>query len=199
MRHLFFILAITLSLTSLAQNAFPYTAALKDVNGKTVDSKTFTNGGKPVVIDFWASWCVPCIIKYNSMKEVYTKWQEETGVRIIAVSIDNNPQAIAKAKEMAAKYGWPFEIYFDEEKKLFSQLTSEEAVPNSFFYDKDLKLVTNKTGASIAKKGNGNDHDAVTELMTKKNGKIDDFETNLEDYYNTIKKIAGIVPANKNK
>ncbi len=62
---------------------------VKNLKGETIETKTFNNGGKPFVINFWATWCKPCIMELNNIHEVYDKWQEETGVKIIAVSIDD--------------------------------------------------------------------------------------------------------------
>ncbi|MDR0412530.1 MAG: TlpA family protein disulfide reductase, partial [Dysgonamonadaceae bacterium] len=62
---------------------------LKDINGKTIDTATLTNDGKPFIISFFATWCKPCLRELEAIKEVYEEWQEETGVKLIAISIDD--------------------------------------------------------------------------------------------------------------
>ena len=61
---------------------------LKDINGKAVSTDTLSNGGQPFIIDFFATWCKPCNRELDAISEVYEEWQQETGVKIIAVSID---------------------------------------------------------------------------------------------------------------
>ena len=58
-------------------------------DGKTVDISTLSNNGKPIVISFWATWCKPCKTELNTIAEDYEDWQEETGVKLIAVSMIN--------------------------------------------------------------------------------------------------------------
>ena len=62
---------------------------IKDLSGSTISTSSFDNGGKPIIIDFWATWCKPCIEELNTIHEVYADWQKETGVKIITISLDD--------------------------------------------------------------------------------------------------------------
>ena len=60
---------------------------LKDVNGVTKNLSKFSNNGNPIIISFWATWCKPCKAELNTIAEEYDDWIDETGVKLIAVSI----------------------------------------------------------------------------------------------------------------
>ncbi len=85
---------------------------LKDIQGKTVLTDTLSNGGKPFIIDFFATWCKPCNRELDAISEVYADWQEETGVKIYAVSIDQ-AQNINKVKPLVDNHGWEYEVLLD--------------------------------------------------------------------------------------
>ena len=85
---------------------------LKDINGKAVQTDTLSNGGKPFIIDFFATWCKPCNRELDAIHEVYADWQEETGVKIFAVSIDQ-AQNINKVKPLVDNHGWEYEVLLD--------------------------------------------------------------------------------------
>ena len=78
---------------------------LKTMDGKTISTDTLSNNGKPFIIDFFATWCKPCNRELKAINEVYADWQDETGVKIFAVSIDQ-AQNINKVKPMVDEYGW---------------------------------------------------------------------------------------------
>ena len=61
---------------------------LKSIDGQSVRTDTLSNNGKPFIIDFFATWCKPCNRELDAIAEVYEEWQEETGVKIFAISID---------------------------------------------------------------------------------------------------------------
>ncbi len=97
MRHLS-LLIVTLLLNTLlmaqTQSDAPRLPRLPSVEIKTTDHKTIktdelSNNGKPMIISFWALWCKPCIKELNTIAPLYEDWVEETGVRFIAVSIDD--------------------------------------------------------------------------------------------------------------
>jgi len=67
---------------SAQENAIPK-VQIKDMYGKSIDASTLNNEGKPFVIDFWATWCTPCIRELTNIHKVYEKWQQETGVKFL--------------------------------------------------------------------------------------------------------------------
>lgn len=85
---------------------------LKALNGQSVQTDTLSNNGKPFIIDFFATWCKPCNRELDAIAEVYEDWQEETGVKIYAVSIDQG-QNINKVKPLVNNHGWPYEVLLD--------------------------------------------------------------------------------------
>lgn len=85
---------------------------IKTVTGESASTKTFDNDGKPFIINFWATWCKPCIQELNTIKDVYDKWQKETGVKIIAVSIDDSRNT-SKVAPFVKGRNWKYEVYLD--------------------------------------------------------------------------------------
>jgi len=92
---------------------------LKDLNGKvTRFSEVIQNEGNPVIVSFWATWCVPCIKELDAISEVYPDWREETGVKLVAVSVDDEKTA-RRIKPMVNGRGWTdYEIYHDYKGEL---------------------------------------------------------------------------------
>lgn len=104
------IVALALSISSL-QAQLP-AVTLKTLNGSEVRTDTLSNNGKPLIIDFFATWCKPCNRELDAISEVYEEWQEETGVKIIAISIDQ-AQNINKVKPLVNNHGWEYEVLLD--------------------------------------------------------------------------------------
>ena len=117
---------------------------LKDVDGKTVKTENLTQQGKPVIIAFFATWCKPCLRELEAIDELYQQWQEETGVEMFIVSIDQG-QDTKKVKPLVDGYGWDYHVLLDPNGE-FKRAMNVQNVPHIFVIDSHGKTVYNHTG-----------------------------------------------------
>ena len=129
---------------------------LKTMDGKTVNTDTLKNGGKPFIIDFFATWCKPCNRELDAIAEVYEDWQKETGVKIFAVSIDQ-AQNINKVKPLGSNHGWEYDVLLDPNSD-FKRALGVQTIP--------FVLVCDGKG-TIVYKHNGYTDGAEEELIEK--------------------------------
>ena len=108
-------------------------ADVKTPDGKTVNTSKFTNDGKPIIISFWATGCKPCKKELDAISENYAEWQKETGVKLIAISIDDSRSA-GKVGTDAKSHGWEYEVYIDENQD-FKRAMNVNNVPHTFVID----------------------------------------------------------------
>jgi thiol-disulfide isomerase/thioredoxin len=106
---------------------------LKSTDGKIVNSSTFSNDGKPMVINFWATWCKPCVRELTNIAEVYEDWVEETGVKVIAISIDDT-RSMSRVAPFVNGKGWEYEVYVDPNSD-FKRAMNVPNVPHTFLVD----------------------------------------------------------------
>lgn len=92
-------------------------ASLTTLDGRTVNASSLANDGKPFVVSFFATWCKPCLRELKAIAEVYPDWQEETGMKLIAVSIDDAQKA-PRVKPLAVTEGWEYEVLLDTKGEL---------------------------------------------------------------------------------
>lgn len=114
-------------------------AMVKTLNGSKVNSSTFSNDGKPIIISFWATWCKPCKKELDAIAENYSDWQKETGVKLIAISIDDARSSGKVVTDVKAK-GWEYEVYIDENQD-FKRAMNVNNVPHTFIVDGNGKIV----------------------------------------------------------
>lgn len=133
-----------LAMGSLAAQAAIPSVTLKDINGKTVDTATLSNDGKPFVISFFALWCKPCNRELKAINEVYEDWQEETGMKLIAVSIDE-AQNQQKVKPFVESKGWEYDVLLDPNGEFKRQMGVND-IPHVFVVDGEGNVVWNHQG-----------------------------------------------------
>ena len=139
-----FCLVVLLLLGVFASYAQLPSVTLKDINGKTVDTATLQNDGKPFIISFFATWCKPCNRELKAISEVYADWQDETGVKVIAISIDQ-AQNVAKVKPLVDGYGWEYEVLLDPNSD-FKRAMGVNMIPAVFIIDGDGKIAESRSG-----------------------------------------------------
>lgn len=138
-----FTLAITVICSFSTAAQFP-SVQLKNLDGEPVDAATLSNDGKPYVVSFFATWCKPCLRELKAIAEVYPDWQEETGMKLIAISIDE-AQNVGKVRPLVDALGWDYEVLLDTNSELKSAL-GIQSVPHLFIIDGNGKIVENRSG-----------------------------------------------------
>jgi peroxiredoxin len=143
-----FLAALIISLTGMvyAQQTSGELPAvtLKNINGKTINTSELSNDGKPIIISFFATWCKPCNRELSAISEVYEDWQDETGVKLIAVSIDQ-AQNINKVKPLVDGNGWPYEVLLDPNSD-FKRALGVQMIPFVLIVDGKGKIVYKHNG-----------------------------------------------------
>ncbi len=127
---------------------FPHAVMLRDTNNNKYSSKLFYNFGKPVIIELWSTYCKGCIQQFNSFKEVYKEWQQQYGVKIIAISIDPKSRR-KRALKMIKDNDWPFQFYFDSEKELYNKIAFFNAIPQTIIYDENFRIAKKNYGCKV--------------------------------------------------
>ena len=132
------------TVSSFSQNRMLPSVKVKNLKGSLVNIQTIENDGNPIVISFWATWCKPCKKELNTIAEVYEDWQEETGVKLVAISIDDS-RSSSKVKPYVNSSGWEYEIYLDPNRDL-SRSLGVSTVPHTFLLDGKGNIVWEHRG-----------------------------------------------------
>lgn len=140
------VLLITLMVNPLLSQEKSSIPSVKVTNlkGETIDTKDFHNDGKPFVINFWATWCKSCILELNNINDVYEDWQEQTGVKIIAISIDDSRNSRRVAPFVNGR-NWKYEVYLDPNSDLKRAMNINNP-PHTFLYNGKGELVWQHNG-----------------------------------------------------
>jgi thiol-disulfide isomerase/thioredoxin len=131
------------------------------INGSTVSIKGLK--GKVVVLDFWATWCGPCVAEMPTMKEIYAKYHDQ-GVEFIGVSLDAPKEqgGLDKLKKFVEdkKIGWPQYYQGNGWESRFSKSWGINSIPCMFVVDAEGKLYSVEARGQLEK--------MLPELLQKK-------------------------------
>lgn len=143
---------------TMAQNNLP-AVTIQDMKAGSFNTSQIQNNGKPIIISFWATWCKPCVAELTAIAENYAEWQEETGVKLIAISIDD-ARNVAKVEPFVNGKAWDYEVYCDPNGD-FKRAMSVNTVPHTFLLDGQGNVVWQHNSY------NPGDEDELFELVKK--------------------------------
>ncbi len=119
---------------------------IKTMDGKTINTSEISNNGKPIIISFWALWCKPCQKELSTIAEVYDDWQEETGVKLVAVSIDD-ARSSARVLPTVNGNNWSYEVLLDLNGD-FKRAMNVNMIPHTFLLNGNGEIVWQHTSFS---------------------------------------------------
>jgi peroxiredoxin len=104
--------------------------SLKDIDGEEIHLSDFS--GKPVLINLWATWCIPCQNEMPVLEKIY-KDKNALGLVVLGVNITSQDN-LETVKETVKKYQLSYPILLDESGQI-SKLYQVHGIPSSYFID----------------------------------------------------------------
>jgi cytochrome c biogenesis protein CcmG, thiol:disulfide interchange protein DsbE len=117
---------------------------VRTLTGEQFSTEKFSNDGKPFIIDFWATWCKPCVEELTTLHDEYADWKKETGVKIIAISIDD-ARTMNRVAPFVNGKGWTFETYVDPNGD-FKRALNVNMPPHTFVVNGKGEIVWQHVG-----------------------------------------------------
>ena len=115
----------------LSANAPDFT--LRSVGGANV--RLAEQRGQVVMVNFWATWCTPCLQEMPHLSRLYERYRA-SGFVLLGVNIDDDPRAAAA---LATKLGLRFPVLLDTDKKV-SRIYDMSAMPATLLIDRDGRV-----------------------------------------------------------
>lgn len=105
---------------------------LRDLDGRDVHLSDYL--GRVVLIDFWATWCVPCAAELPELERLY-RAQADAGFVVLAVAMDG-PETVAQVAPFARRYGLTFPVLLDEETRVVGVYDPKRVAPMTVLIDR---------------------------------------------------------------
>lgn len=102
-------------------------------NGQTMSQENFV--GQPVVLNFWASWCIPCRAEMPAFQSLYTRYREH-GVAVVGIAIEDDP---VLARQFVRDLGITYPTGSDVRNQTFQRF-QVIGLPTTLFIGKDGRI-----------------------------------------------------------
>ena len=149
MKRRLYLIAATLLILFKADSALPLIPLqgnvpgykLKTLAGKKISLKDYR--GSPLLINFWATWCVPCRKEFPIIKEIQNKFGKD-GLVVLAVNVDDT-RTISGVKSFVSAHSLDFIIPLDPNRKLFNNFRGS-SLPLTLLIDASGNVIRTYSG-----------------------------------------------------
>ncbi len=124
-----------------SDGAAPAVFSFKDLNGNNIDSASLR--GKVILVDFWATWCVPCESEIPHL----VKWQQKYGARglqVVGLSMDDTPGPV---QPYMAKHGVQYPVAMADDKTI-AAFGGVLGLPVNVIVGRDGKMLAKHAGVT---------------------------------------------------
>jgi thiol-disulfide isomerase/thioredoxin len=116
------------------------TFTVRTLDGKSIRMSEFK--GQPVVLDFWATWCTPCLATMPHLDQLQTRYRQ-SGLVVIGLSVDDQPPVAVR--RFASKLGVRFRLGMASER-LLDDYGPIRSIPTTFFINRRGQIVRRVVG-----------------------------------------------------
>ncbi len=159
MKYLFSLLATAAWLSAAAQtplpmfqstarqagqidSIYPFDIALRTVDSAATDTRAvLPKNGRPTVLAFWLTTCMPCMLELDTYIRKWPEWQHESPFNLVAISTDF-PQRFRQIGAVVREKKFPFPAFWDSNREFAEILPGRlNGLPQVFVFDKNGQLV----------------------------------------------------------
>lgn len=116
--------------------------SLRNLDGDLVSSDDFIGKG-PVLLDFWATWCKPCLKNLPKLEKIYQDYAEK-GLTVLAINEDGT-RSLSKVEPLVNSLGLTFPVLIDEDREIM-RLYDVNGLPTSILIDQNKQIVLTLRG-----------------------------------------------------
>jgi thiol-disulfide isomerase/thioredoxin len=119
--------------------------AMLDPDGNNVKLSDIIANGKPVVLNFWASWCPPCKSEMPDFEKVYKELGDEIQFMMVNLT-DGQRETVEVGEKYIKDEGFTFPVFFDTDRE-GAIAYGISSIPTTFFIDSSGNIITGAIGA----------------------------------------------------